>query len=90
MKTKKKAVKRTLTVGVLCSGILFSSLGKTKLVPPSLDILFRWRAGSQLLMMNHVVGGVRRNKGVLTIVEMLRGTAEAYQSLNLRSEARLS
>jgi hypothetical protein len=42
-------------------------------------------------MMNHVVGGGRRKRLVLVVVVvvMLRGTVEAYKSLDLCSEARV-
>ena len=41
-------------------------------------------------MMNHVVGGGGRKRLVLVVVVvMLRGTVEAYKSLDLCSEARL-
>ena len=41
-------------------------------------------------MMNHVVGGGRRKRLVLVVVVvMLRGTVEAYKSLDFCSEARL-
>jgi hypothetical protein len=82
--------KHTLIVGILYCGVLFIFLDKTKLVPPSLDVLFGGRVSRKLLMMNHVVGGGRRKRLVLVVVVvMLRGTVEAYKSFDLCSEARL-
>jgi len=85
------ATQRTLMVSVLCGRIFFTSMDKSKLIPPSLDVLFGGRVSRKLLMMNHVVGGGVRRMGLfLVVVVMLRGTVEANNSLDLCSEARLN
>lgn len=85
-----KRSEHTLMVSILYCRIFFSFMSKTKLVPPSLA-LFGGRVSRKLLMMEHVVWcGVRRKRWILVVaVAMLRGTAKAYKSLDLSSEARL-
>jgi hypothetical protein len=90
--TKKEVergnIKHTLVVGILYCGVLFVFLDKTKLVPPSLHVLFGGRVSRKLLMMNHGGGG-RRKRVLVVVVVMLRGTFEAYKSPDFCSEARL-
>jgi hypothetical protein len=77
-------------IRILYGRILFIFLNKTKLVPPSLEVLFGGRVSRKLLMMNHVVcGGRRKRLFLVVVVVMMCGTVEANNSLDLCSEPRL-
>lgn len=85
-------IKHTLIIRILYGRILLFFNIKTKLIPPSLDVLFARRVSRKLLMMNHVLGGGRGKRLILVlvvVVVMLRGTVEANKSLDLCSEGRL-